>query len=69
MAGVSASEVLFKGASSRRDRRWALVASYACLIVFVIFFLFPPYYMLVTSLKTNAEIAALNTNPWTWSTR
>ena len=64
MAGGGASEVFFKGASQRRDQRWALVASYACLPVFVIFFLFPPYYMLVTSLKTNAEIAALNTNPW-----
>ena len=43
MAGGGASEVFFKGASQRRDRRWALVASYACLTVFVIFFLFPPY--------------------------
>ncbi len=64
MATAAASEVLFKGASRRRDRRWALVASYACLVVFVIFFLFPPYYMLITSFKSNAEIAALNTNPW-----
>lgn len=51
-------------ASLTRNRRWALIASYACLIVFVIFFLFPPYYMLLTSLKTNAEIAELSTNPW-----
>ena len=50
--------------SLTRNRRWALIASYACLIVFVIFFLFPPYYMLITSLKTNKEIAELSTNPW-----
>ena len=47
-----------------RSRRWALIASYACLGIFVVFFLFPPYYMLVTSLKTNKEIAELSTNPW-----
>ncbi len=51
-------------ASLTRNRRWALIASYASLIVFVIFFLFPPYYMLITSLKTNKEIAELSTNPW-----
>ena len=51
-------------ASLTRNRRWALIASYAALIVFVIFFLFPPYYMLITSLKTNKEIAELSTNPW-----
>ncbi|MDP7539137.1 MAG: carbohydrate ABC transporter permease [Alphaproteobacteria bacterium] len=50
--------------SSPRNRRWALYAAYGSLIVFVIFFLFPPYYMLITSLKTNAEIAAQSTNPW-----
>ena len=53
------------GATSlRANRRWALIAAYACLGVFVVFFLFPPYYMLVTSLKTNAEIAELASNPW-----
>ena len=50
--------------SMTRDRRWALIASYACLILFAVMFLFPVYYMLITSLKTNAEIAALTTNPW-----
>lgn len=48
----------------KKDRRWALILSYAALFVFIIFFLFPPYYMLVTSLKTNAEIVDLATNPW-----
>ncbi len=49
--------------SMRRDRRRALIWSYAFLGLFVIFFLTPPVYMLVTSLKTSAEISAA-TNPW-----
>ena len=52
------------GASLRRNRRWALVASYFFLIVFAIFFLVPPYYMIVTSLKSDAEVAHMATNPW-----
>ena len=47
----------------RRDRRRALFWSYVFLIIFVIFFLTPPIYMLITSLKTSAEISAA-TNPW-----
>ena len=47
----------------RRDRRRALIWSYAFLVVFVIFFLTPPVYMLITSLKTSAEISAATT-PW-----
>jgi multiple sugar transport system permease protein len=50
-------------ASMRRDRRRALFWSYVFLIIFVIFFLTPPIYMLITSLKTSAEISAA-TNPW-----
>ena len=50
--------------SINNNRKWALFAAYGCLILFVIFFLFPPYYMLVTSLKTNKEIAELSSNPW-----
>ncbi len=46
-----------------RDRRRALFWSYFFLVIFVIFFLTPPLYMLVTSLKTSTEIAAV-TNPW-----
>ena len=52
------------GASLRRDRRWALIASYFFLILFAIFFLTPPYYMIITSLKSDAEVAHLATNPW-----
>jgi multiple sugar transport system permease protein len=46
-----------------RDRRWALRWSYFFLVLFAIFFLTPPVYMLITSLKTSAEISAA-TNPW-----
>src|SRR5689334_11741148 len=49
--------------SMSRDRRWALRWSYFFLVIFVIFFLTPPVYMLITSLKTSAEISAA-TNPW-----
>jgi multiple sugar transport system permease protein len=46
-----------------QDRRWALRWSYLFLVLFAIFFLMPPIYMLITSLKTSAEISAA-TNPW-----
>jgi multiple sugar transport system permease protein len=52
------------GRSLQRNRRWALIASYGFLLVFVVFFLVPPYYMLVTSLKSSAEIASMSSNPW-----
>ena len=50
--------------SLKRDRRWALILSYFFLVLFAVFFLFPPYYMLVTSFKTNAEISSLAGSPW-----
>ncbi len=46
------------------QRRWALYGSYAALTVFVILFLTPPFYMLMTSLKTSSEIANVSGNPW-----
>src|SRR3546814_19493267 len=46
-----------------RDRRWALRWSYVFLTLFAIFFLIPPIYMLITSLKTSSEISAA-ANPW-----
>ena len=49
--------------SMSRDRRWALRWSYFFLILFAIFFLTPPVYMFITSLKTSAEISA-ESNPW-----
>jgi len=52
-----------KYGSISRDRRWALRWSYFFLVLFVIFFLMPPFYMLITSLKGSAEISAAK-NPW-----
>ncbi len=49
--------------SMSRDRAWALRWSYFFLTLFAIFFLLPPIYMLITSLKTSQEISAA-TNPW-----
>jgi multiple sugar transport system permease protein len=49
--------------SMSRDRTWALRWSYFFLVLFAIFFLIPPIYMLITSLKSSAEISAA-TNPW-----
>src|SRR5262249_11434489 len=50
--------------SLQRSRRWALILSYIFLVIFAVFFLIPPYYMIVTSLKSNAEVAHLSSNPW-----
>src|SRR5215213_2624633 len=52
-----------KYGSMSRDRRWALRWSYFFLILFAIFFLTPPIYMFITSLKTSREISA-EINPW-----
>ena len=55
---------IFTGSGVTGGRRWALYASYFFLFLFIIFFLFPPYYMLITSFKTNEEISSLAGNPW-----
>src|SRR5712692_10155462 len=52
-----------KSGSMSHERRWALRWSYFFLALFAIFFLLPPVYMLITSLKSSAEISAA-TNPW-----
>jgi multiple sugar transport system permease protein len=49
--------------SISHGRKRALYWSYFFLALFVVFFLTPPLYMLVTSLKSSAEIGAV-TNPW-----
>jgi multiple sugar transport system permease protein len=49
--------------SMSRDRTWALRWSYFFLTLFAIFALVPPLYMIITSLKSSAEISAA-TNPW-----
>lgn len=53
-----------KAGSLRSERRWALVTAYVSLIVAAIVMLAPPFYMLITSLKTSAEIADQSGNPW-----
>ena len=60
--GATASAPTHYGSMSN-DRKWALRWSYFFLILFAIFFLTPPVYMLITSLKTSQEISAI-TNPW-----
>jgi multiple sugar transport system permease protein len=52
-----------KYGSMSRDRAWALKWSYFFLTIFAAFSLLPPLYMLITSLKSSAEISAA-TNPW-----
>ena len=49
--------------SLRSERRRALYWSYFFLVLFAVFFLTPPIYMLITSLKSSAEVGAV-TNPW-----
>jgi multiple sugar transport system permease protein len=55
--------VAARRSSMKDDRRRAMVWSYFFLVIFVIFFLTPPLYMLITSLKSNAEISAA-LSPW-----
>src|SRR4029077_2050738 len=50
------------GSIARSNKR-ALYWSYFFLSLFVTFFLTPPLYMFITSLKSSAEIGAV-TNPW-----
>ena len=57
-AGQTATLANRKYGSISRDRRWALRWSYFFLVLFAIFFLMPPIYMFITSLKTSAEISA-----------
>src|SRR5437660_12649687 len=52
-----------KYGSISRDRIWALRWSYFVLTLFAAISLLPPLYMLITSLKSSAEISAA-TNPW-----
>ncbi len=66
-AALAATRQLRRPASRsslRRNRRWALITSYVFLIAFAIFFLIPPYYMVVTAFKSDAEMARMATNPW-----
>ena len=62
-AATTAMGAAPKRGSIKQNRRWALVWSYVFLSIFAAFFLLPPIYMFITSLKTSAEISAA-TNPW-----
>ena len=50
--------------SLHRQNVWALWGSYIALAVFVVIFLVPPFYTLMTSLKSSSEISAQQGNPW-----
>jgi multiple sugar transport system permease protein len=63
MAAVPIPAPAVRRASMKGDRRRAMVWSYVFLVIFAVFFLLPPVYMLITSLKTNAEISAAS-SPW-----
>jgi multiple sugar transport system permease protein len=53
-----------KHKSLHRQRLWALYGSYAALMVFVVMFLVPPFYTIITSLKSASEISAQTGSPW-----
>ena len=66
MAAVVDSTVAAKpvrSGSLRGERKRALYWSYFFLVLFAVFFLTPPLYMMITSLKSSAEVGAI-TNPW-----
>jgi multiple sugar transport system permease protein len=50
--------------SLHQQRLWALWGSYLALAIFVVIFLVPPAYTVITSLKTSAEISAQSGSPW-----
>lgn len=56
--------IYHKAGSLRSERRWAMWWAYVSLIVAAVMFLAPPFYMLLTSFKTNAEISDPTHNPW-----
>jgi multiple sugar transport system permease protein len=56
--------IYHKAGSLHAERRWALWSAYISLIVAAIVMLAPPFYMLLTALKTSAEVADLAGNPW-----
>jgi multiple sugar transport system permease protein len=49
--------------SLKNERRWALWWSYIALVVAAICFLIPPYFQLITALKTSQEIGS-GRDPW-----
>src|ERR1700712_107155 len=61
---ASLSRSRAKRASLHNQRQWALWGSYAALSVFVVIFLVPPFYTIITSLKSSAEMSSQTGNPW-----
>ncbi|MCC6719412.1 MAG: carbohydrate ABC transporter permease [Acetobacteraceae bacterium] len=53
-----------KVGSLERQQRISIRSSYAALSIFVVIFLVPPFYMVMTALKSSAEISAQQGNPW-----
>jgi multiple sugar transport system permease protein len=49
--------------SARTRRGVTLLVCYGIILLFMLFFLFPPYWMAITSLKTNQEIEGLKGIP------
>jgi multiple sugar transport system permease protein len=67
MSATTASStvgIYSKAGSLSRERRWAMWTAYASLILAAVIFLAPPVYMFITSLKSSAEIANMQGNPW-----
>ncbi len=62
--GTVSSRAATRKNSVESQRRWALWGSYAALAVFVVIFMAPPFYTLITSLKSSAEISAQTGSPW-----
>jgi multiple sugar transport system permease protein len=62
--GAAENRAINRRHSLHRQRLWALYGSYTALGVFVVMFLVPPFYMLMTSLKSSAEISAQKGSPW-----
>ena len=62
--GTARPRAATRKTSLHSQRLWALWGSYAALSVFVVMFLVPPFYTLITSLKSSAEISAQNGSPW-----
>jgi multiple sugar transport system permease protein len=64
VVGTASRRAASRKTSLHRQRQWALWGSYAALSVFVVMFLMPPFYTLMTSLKSSAEISAQTGSPW-----
>jgi len=64
MTAAAAPGIFHKAGSLHAERRWALWTAYISLAIAAVVMLAPPFYMLITSLKTSAEVADLGGNPW-----